>query len=602
MDQARILVIDDDPLILKLLKVTIEKGGYSVLTAEDGEQGLEVIRGERPDLVISDIMMPRVDGFELIRRLRADRLIANTPLMMLSAKGEEEDKVKGLELGADDYLTKPFSPRELMARVNALLRRRTEVRIQVQAPAEGPFAVEGLVHLREYRFDNFVVGAGNRSAFEAARGAAESPGQRFNPLFIYGGPGLGKTHLMCAMANEVHVRQPSAVIKYVSSEVFSQQILDAHEQRGVEELRRAYAKLDLLLIDDIQFLAISPSLQMVVADILYDLHERGKQILITSDRRPEALETLTSEITSGFAYGLVVEIDRPDKTLRANILRFKARQKGWDLSEEILDYLAQCLDTDVRSMEGAAQKLAAIKAFGGGRITRETVDQVVMAILRSEAAEPLPARPRREPCEALTTALEKQHEAASDDLGREFSAAASVIRIVGTPEEVALAMPPSSTPVVILGPSASLVVDAAEALVGRHDQPPRIPEGQRWAYLLHVEGHASQWVVVGTTTWDATDPLARAIGRAASPTFMLVLDSMSPKIMEARRLVSNLRSGVNAIVVVLVSVSEDELQTARESLSKSLRRLFRVPDETPLVVCGSVTTAQTRAWLRMARR
>jgi len=601
VSQKRVLVIDDDPLMLKLLQTTIDRSGFDVLTASDGEQGLEVIRGEHPDLVISDIMMPRVDGFELIRRLRSDRLVSKTPCMLLSAKGEEDDKVRGLELGADDYVTKPFSPRELIARVKVMLRRTDEVREQTLQPSDGPFNVEGLKHLAEYRFESFVVGGGNRSALEAAKAAAESPGARFNPLFIYGGSGLGKTHLMCAVANEVHSRRSGIAIRYVSSEVFSQQVLDAHEHRQVDELRHAYAELSLLMIDDIQFLAISPSLQMVAAEILYDMHEQGKQILITGDRKPEELETLTAEMTSGFAFGLVVEIDRPDATLRSRILRFKARQKGWDISEDLLDYLAQRLDTDVRSMEGAARKLVAMKEFGGMSPTRESVDQLVKAVLRADeehgGVRGADGVGREESGGASAEGSPRDGEA----LAREFSRSVPIARIVGTPEEVALALPGEASPVVVLGPSAALVMDAVEALVGKREHAPRIPEGDRWAYLVHVEGTEARWVIVGTTSWSAGDALGRAVEDNYPPTYLVVLDSMSPKIVEARRLVGTIPAGRACMVAVLVSVDGDGLQSARETLSRSLRRLFRVPEDIPLEVSGSVNTAQCRKWLRLAR-
>ncbi|MCU0610995.1 MAG: DnaA/Hda family protein [Candidatus Eisenbacteria bacterium] len=600
MSDGRILVIDDDPLILKLLQTTIERSGFEVLTASDGEQGLEVIRGEHPDMVISDIMMPRVDGFELIRRLRGDRLVGATPLMMLSAKGEEEDKVKGLEMGADDYLTKPFSPRELVARVRALIRRKAAVRERVPTTSQAPFTVEGLTHLAEYRFDNYVVGAGNRSAVEAAKAAAESPGNRFNPLFLFGGSGLGKTHLMCALANETYSRHPESRIRYVSSEVFSQQVLDAHERREVEDLKLHYTSLELLMVDDIQFLAISPSLQMVAAEILYDMYEHGKQIVITSDRKPEELEALSAEMTSGFAFGLVVEIDRPDATLRSRILRFKARQRGWDISEEVLDYLATRLDTDVRSIEGAARKLVAMKAFGGATVDRSTVDDLVKTNAHvDEPPEGKAGNSAREGAVPVTSRV-GEPPAESDTLVQEFSREIPVVRIVGYPEEVAHSMPEQAAPVVVLGPSAALVMDTVEALVGKREHAPRIPEGDRWAYLVHVEGKA-RWVIVGSVSWTPGDDLSKAAEASYPPTYLVVLDSMSPKITEARKLVATLPQGRAAAVVVMVSVGEDGLQAAKETLSRSLRRLFRVPEDIPLLVSGGVGTAESRKWLRLAR-
>jgi hypothetical protein len=183
---------------------------------------------------------------------------------------------------------------------------------------------------------------------------------------------------------------------------------------------------------------------------------------------------------------------------------------------------------------------------------------------------------------------------------QEFSREIPVVRIVGYPEEVAHSMPEQAAPVVVLGPSAALVMDTVEALVGKREHAPRIPEGDRWAYLVHVEGKA-RWVIVGSVSWTPGDDLSKAAEASYPPTYLVVLDSMSPKITEARKLVATLPQGRAAAVVVMVSVGEDGLQAAKETLSRSLRRLFRVPEDIPLLVSGGVGTAESRKWLRLAR-
>jgi len=348
--EQRILVVDDDPLILKLLRTTLETAGYSVYAAQDGEEGLAAVRNEHPDLVITDIMMPKVDGFELVRRLRDDPIVGAIPLVILSAKGEETDLVKGLELGADDYVTKPFRPKELVARINSIFRRQGERIGKVAPPDHGPFAGEGLQQLARCTFETFVVGVGNKSAYEAAVTVADNPGYRFNPLFLYGGPGLGKTHLMSSVANIVYSRDQNMKVRYLTSEVFSQQILEAYRSRNVDQLRKRYTGLDILIIDDIQFLAISPSLQHVAADILSRMYDNNKQIIISSDRRPEELSTLTEDITTSLVIGLVVEVDRPDASLRSRILKSKVDHYGWPLDQSTVEYLARNLDADIRTL------------------------------------------------------------------------------------------------------------------------------------------------------------------------------------------------------------------------------------------------------------
>ncbi len=175
----------------------------------------------------------------------------------------------------------------------------------------GPFETETQERLTRYTFDNFVVGTGNRSAYRLARAAAESPGLRFNPLFIYGGPGLGKTHLMCALASNVYERDSDTNVRYLTSQAFAEQILDAYRSREVEQFERQYIQTDVLLIDDIQLLAMSQSLQSVVARILGEIYEQGKQIVVSSDRRPQDLRGLAQEITARFSTGVIIEeIDR----------------------------------------------------------------------------------------------------------------------------------------------------------------------------------------------------------------------------------------------------------------------------------------------------
>ncbi len=615
MSEHRILVVDDDPLMVNLLQATLENRGFDVLVATDGQEGLDTIQDEHPDLVVSDIMMPKVDGFELVQRLRADPMVGNTPVVILSAKGEEEDLVKGLELGADDYVTKPFRPNEFVARLQTILRRRGALAQGIRPSAEAPFSEEGLQHLSQYIFENFVTGIGNRSAYEAALACAENPGTRFNPLFLYGGPGLGKTHLMCSLATTAYEKNKSTKVQYLSSETFSQQVLEAYRARSTADLRQRYLSLDILIIDDIQFLAISPSLQHVAADILSDMYDRGKQIVISSDRRPEEITTLSGGIATGLGIGLVVEVDHPDASLRSRILRFKAERNAWPLERDLLDHLASHLESDVRTLEGVAKRLVAMNALSGIPLDTQTVDDLIKEVTLSEEDEILP--PEQTPSRfeeflpgspGVDTGVTEEEKQVDDRLpeyedpfAEEFPRSAFMIRTTGLPEDVAFRVPhPGIRSVVIVGNSRALVVDTIEALAARTGDGPGIPEGDRWAYMLHVDKKKPKWLLVGLNQWDDTKIFAPAFGNNGTPMILVVLDSKSPKILDARRLISSLPSDWPAVVVVLVSADVETLEGTRKTLTESLRRLFRVPTGVPMMVSGTVDTYESRHWLVVA--
>ncbi|MCU0612182.1 MAG: DnaA/Hda family protein [Candidatus Eisenbacteria bacterium] len=600
MTEGRILVIDDDPHILRAIQFAFEQAGFEVLLAPDADPGLEIVRDERPSLVITDLLLPRTDGFEIVQRIRSDPLARNTPIIILSARTHEADKLRGLELGADDYVTKPFSPTELVAKARAVLRRAAAYRERRRVPGVGgPFAVEGMERLAGLRFRDFVIGVGNRSAFEATRAAAESPGSRFNPLFLYGGNGLGKTHLVCALANEVYEADPGARILYVSSEVFSQQIVDAYRARQVEQFRREYVGADVLIVDDIQFLAVSPSLQTVAADILGAMHDNGKQIVICSDRKPEELQAIAAEISVRFGMGLVVEVDKPDADLRVRILKHKATQNNWPLDDSVLRYVADRVDSDVRTLEGIAKRLVAMKTFARMKLDTELIDRLLENLTswdhRAEAAGA-----EAEPPGIETGGLGSQ--ARLDAFDREFAGEVPLVRVLDQPERIARLIPqPHGRPVVILGMTGLLVSDTVEALVGRPDRGFAIPEGERWACFIHAASKRPQWIVLGTNRWTQGDELTLALERGAEPAFLVVLDSGQPDVLEARRLILSIPSSRGCAVVVLVSsIAASTTDATRMTIARSMRRLFRVGDEIPLVASGTISSSESRRWLDLA--
>ena len=630
MNKERILIVDDDSLVIRLVETTLSRGGYEVLIARDGKEGLDTAVGEHPDLIVTDIMMPVMDGFEFTRRVRSERLISTTPLIMLSAKSEDEDIIKGLEIGADEYVTKPFSPRDLLSRIRSVIERKKQVINRSKPSVEGPFTAAGLEHLAKYQFNNFIVGASNQTAFDAAWIAAAEPGFRFNPLFIYGGPGLGKTHLMCALANEAHDRNPEIRALYLTSEAFSQQVLDAYQNSETEELTGTYLSSDIIVIDDIQFLGISPSLQSIASGILSQLYGSGKQIVISSDRPPAELATISEGISAELAFGRIVSLSSPDESLRAEVIKSKAKQRKWPLDDELLDYLAASMPTDIRSLEGAAARLAAMKMLGGFTPDKGAVDRLAREIMPSPLMQALegvedgtvgriavPVAGERTPQRKTETPIESQEPGLPEDrddyaelqersgrlpdpLVMEFGRNPKLLRIHGAQNDIAQNLPHRTVrPIVVLGTTGTLVLDTVEALVGEHDPPPQLRQDQQWAYMVHVDTDEPGWVVLGLSRWESDNDLSAAIRSRHLPVFVVVLDSMSPKIIEARKLVSMIPVDSRMVVAVLVSAGDDRLDDARRTLSKSLRRLFRVPEQVPVAISGSVNTHNCRKWVHM---
>jgi DNA-binding response OmpR family regulator len=635
VSKPRVLVIDDDSLIVELIQTTLELQGYPVMSAKDGEEGLEAIRVEHPDLVITDVMMPKVDGFELVRRLRSDPLVKNTPLMILSARGDEEDRIKGLDLGADDYMTKPFAPRELVARVGAMVRRLGVMTERTAPPPRGPFSAEGCERLAGYTFDTFVVGRANRAAHDAAKAVADEPGGTFNPLVLHGGLGLGKTHLLCALGNGVYARSARSKVLYLTAEVLNQQITDACRNGREDFLTNRYAESDVLLVDDIQFLSISQGLQSVAAGVFSSMYEQGKQVAVSTDRSPDHLLSLSGEISSAFESGFVVEVSRPDADLRARILRQKAQIAAWPVESALLDYLAREFATDVRTLEGVAKRLVAMKTIAGVQLNQGVVRDVIAQAkdsldLGAEPAAPglveeeggvveQPARRRRTGREVSVRAPARESllhparrpiprairqlkdevvaEGFANPLAEEFSSGVAVTKVIGSPEEVARIVPRSrSNPVVVLGMSGVLVADTVQSLVGDTERRLRAPKGDRWACMAHVTVDEPRWIVIGTNSWNQEEEIPRSLESNQPPVFVVVLDSKSPQISEARSLVSSIPGDRGTVVAVLVGVIIEE----KETLSEMLRRLFRVPEGIPVAVGGMIDTAGSRAWVKLA--
>lgn len=228
-----------------------------------------------------------------------------------------------------------------------------------------------------YTFDSFVVGNNNRFAHAAALAVAEAPATAYNPLFIYGGVGLGKTHLMQAIANEILLNNRNAKILYVTSETFTNQLINAIKDGKNEMFRNKYRNIDVLLIDDIQFIAGKERIQEEFFHTFNTLHENRKQIIISSDKPPKDINLIEDRLKSRFEWGLIADISNPDYETRLAILRKKAQLDNIIIDDEILSDIATKIDSNIRELEGILNKLIANASLTNCQITIEMAEKAI---------------------------------------------------------------------------------------------------------------------------------------------------------------------------------------------------------------------------------
>jgi chromosomal replication initiator protein len=234
-------------------------------------------------------------------------------------------------------------------------------------------------------FDTFVVGSNNQFAHAAALAVAQSPSKTYNPLFIYGGVGLGKTHLMQAIGQQAMERKKSFKVMYLSSEKFTNEFIDAIQHNTLVKFRKRYRLADVLLIDDIHFLAGKERSQEEFFHTFNTLFDGRKQIVLSSDRPASEIANLEQRLVSRFEWGLTAELQPPDIETRMAILKKKAQALHVQLAQEVLEFLAQRVRTNVRRLEGALMRVASFVSLSGREISRETVEQLLRDILQEEA-------------------------------------------------------------------------------------------------------------------------------------------------------------------------------------------------------------------------
>ena len=239
-----------------------------------------------------------------------------------------------------------------------------------------------------YTFETFVKGASNQFALAAALRVAETPARSYNPLFIYGSAGLGKTHLLHAIGHYVHSNYQHHVVRYVSTETFMNEYVDAIRSNSMAGLRRKYREIDVLLIDDVQFLEGKEGLQEEFFHTFNSLHGANKQIVLSSDRMPDAIPTLEERLRGRFKWGLITDIQPPDLETRLAILRNKAERERVKVPAATLEFIASKISTNIRELEGALIRVTAYASLSGAPITTELAQQQLADLLTDTEPKP----------------------------------------------------------------------------------------------------------------------------------------------------------------------------------------------------------------------
>ena len=244
----------------------------------------------------------------------------------------------------------------------------------------------------QFTFDNFVVGPSNRFAHSAAIAVSKTPGQVYNPLFIYGPPGVGKTHLLYAIANGIRRANPDANVVYIKGDQFTNELIDAIKSGKNIEFRSKYREADLFLVDDIQFIAGKESTQEEFFHTFNKLYEEHKQIVLTSDRKPDDMLTLEERLRSRFLWGLIADINPPDYETRMAIIQNKARQLGLNLSDDVCNYIAINITNNVRQIEGTVKKILAYRDLNNMPLDLPNISRAIDDMFKSEG-NALPTAP-----------------------------------------------------------------------------------------------------------------------------------------------------------------------------------------------------------------
>jgi chromosomal replication initiator protein len=321
-----------------------------------------------------------VTWFKPTRVLRRDEdtLVVGVPNIFAKQQLEQKYKNMILELieKSGQKLDVEFkihsstaSPRKTVDKTEVVILSQPTEETRVSEPAS--IGAPSLAHSyrqginEKYTFDSFIVGSGNELAYATCQAIAQNPGTKYNPVFIYGGVGLGKTHLIQAVGNQVVANNPSAKVVYATSEQFVQEFLDAIRYKKITDFAGHYRSADVLIVDDMQFIAGKEKTQEEFFHTFNALHQANKQIIISSDKPPKSIPTLEERLRSRFEWGMIVDISAPDFETRCAILQNKANQHNIVLKQEVLEFLANQTQNNIRELEGSLNQLLAFCEMRG---------------------------------------------------------------------------------------------------------------------------------------------------------------------------------------------------------------------------------------------
>jgi len=259
------------------------------------------------------------------------------------------------------------------------------------SPKVGPPMAPGGGHEEKFTFEHFVIGPSNRFAHAAALSVAETPAASYNPLFIHGASGLGKTHLLRGIAHYVANHYPTYRVRYVSTETFLNEFVEAIRTNDLPEFKRRYRDVDVLLIDDIQFMEGKDGLQEEFFHTFNELHQNDKQIVLSSDRTPDAMPTLEDRLRSRFKWGLITDIQRPDLETRLAILSRKAESKTIAIPDDVLTFIAENITDSIRELEGALIKVTAYANLTQQPLTKDLASIVLGDLITNAQKKPVTA-------------------------------------------------------------------------------------------------------------------------------------------------------------------------------------------------------------------
>lgn len=337
-----------------------------------------------------------------------------------------ERALRPLDLSGDQYFIKAetdFYHQFVVPRYSALITSALKeasgknLRLNILTPKQATEYQNGSVVMRKaapklnnrYTFESFVVGSGNRFAHAASLAVAEAPADAYNPLFVYGGVGLGKTHLMHAIGHYVLQQRPEARLEYITSETFTIELVTAIQTNRNIQFREKYRNVDVLLIDDIQFIAGRDSTQEEFFHTFNALFNAGKQIVISSDRPPKEIAHLEERLRSRFLSGLIADIQRPDLDTRCAILRSKAREENLVVPEDVIQMIAQNVDSNIRELEGSLTRLSAYSSLSGKEIGLELAQEALKEIISDH-------QPRSVSCQDILKAVSAYYSITTEDL------------------------------------------------------------------------------------------------------------------------------------------------------------------------------------------